>query len=73
MLIFARPIAKALERVVDCERVGLLVAGLEVPHAHLHLVPFKKINELAFDRAKEADQGELAELAAKIHAELDKT
>ena len=72
MLIFARPIARAVERVVDCERVGLLVAGLEVPHAHLHLVPFKKINELTFERARDAGQDELAGLAARIRAELAK-
>ena len=40
VMLFAKPIADALESIIDCERVGIMVAGLEVPHAHLHLIPF---------------------------------
>jgi len=52
MLLFAKPIAKAIERSFDCNRCGLAVVGLEVPHAHLHLVPINGINDLNFTRAK---------------------
>ena len=52
MLVFAKPIAKAIERSFPCNRVGLSVVGLEVPHAHLHLVPINGIDDLNFTRGK---------------------
>ena len=56
----AKKIAKAIEAVVPCERVGVMVAGLEVPHAHVHLIPFSAIPELSFAHAKDATDDELA-------------
>ncbi len=70
IMVFAKPIAKAIEAVVPCERVGIMVAGLEVPHAHVHLIPFNTIHELSFSRAQSADSADLAELAETIRAEL---
>jgi histidine triad (HIT) family protein len=52
LLLFAQPIAKAIEKSFDCNRCGLSVVGLEVPHAHLHLVPINHANDLNFTRAK---------------------
>jgi len=52
MLLFARPIALAIERAFDCNRCGLAVIGLEVPHAHLHLVPIDDADDLNFTRGK---------------------
>jgi len=52
LLVFARPIAKAIERSFKCNRCGLSVIGLEVPHAHLHLVPINSANDLNFTRGK---------------------
>lgn len=52
MLVFARPIALAIQQAVPCKRVGIAVIGLEVPHAHLHLVPIKNADDLNFTRAK---------------------
>ena len=52
MLVFAKPIAKAIEKSFPCNRVGLSVVGLEVPHAHLHLVPINGIDDLNFTRGK---------------------
>jgi histidine triad (HIT) family protein len=52
MLVFAKPIAKAMEKSFPCNRVGLSVVGLEVPHAHLHLVPINGIDDLNFTRGK---------------------
>jgi histidine triad (HIT) family protein len=52
MLLFARPIAKAIERAFTCNRCGLSVVGLEVPHAHIHLIPIDSANDLNFTRSK---------------------
>ena len=52
MLVFARPIARAIERSFDCNRCGISVIGLEVPHAHLHLVPLQETDDLNFTRGK---------------------
>ena len=52
MLVFAKPIAKAIERSFDCKRCGISVIGLEVPHAHMHLVPINIANDLNFTRPK---------------------
>lgn len=70
IMLFARPIAKALQKVVPCRKVGIMVAGLEVPHAHVHLIPFSAIPELSFTNAREMDHTALADLAAKVRAEL---
>jgi len=66
---FARPIAKAIEKVVPCERIGIMVAGIEVPHAHVHLVPFTAIGDLSFAHAAPADMDALGVLAEKIRAQ----
>lgn len=52
MLLFAKPIAKALEASFNCDRVGIATVGLEVPHAHLHLVPINSADDLNFNRPK---------------------
>lgn len=52
MLLFAKPIAKAIEAAFDCNRCGISVIGLEVPHAHIHLIPINSANDLNFTQAK---------------------
>lgn len=52
MLVFAKPIAHAIEKTFDCKRCGISVIGLEVPHAHLHLVPINTADDLNFTRPK---------------------
>jgi len=52
MLLFAKPIAQAIEKAFDCNRCGLAVIGLEIPHAHLHLVPIDEADDLNFTRGK---------------------
>lgn len=52
ILVFAKPITKAIEKAFPCERVGITVIGLEVPHAHLHLVPIQETDDLNFTRPK---------------------
>jgi histidine triad (HIT) family protein len=52
MLVFSQPIARAIEKAFDCNRCGLSVVGLEVPHAHLHLIPIDSSDDLNFTRHK---------------------
>lgn len=52
MLVFAKPIAHAIEKAFNCNRCGISVVGLEVPHAHIHLVPMNTANDLNFTKGK---------------------
>ena len=52
ILVFAQPIAKAIEAAFDCNRCGISVVGLEVPHAHIHLIPINSADDLNFTRGK---------------------
>lgn len=52
ILLFAKPIAKAIESAFDCKRCGLSVVGLEVPHAHVHLLPINSADDLNFTKPK---------------------
>ena len=52
VLLFAKPIAAAIEKSFSCNRCGLSVVGLEVPHAHLHLIPLNTMNDINFTRKK---------------------
>jgi len=52
MLVFAQPIAKAIEKSFNCKRCGISVIGIEVPHAHMHLIPINSANDLNFTRPK---------------------
>lgn len=69
-LPFAQRVAAALKASVPCKRVGVLVAGFEVPHAHIHLVPIQGESELSFSRAKPAKPEELAALAETIRKHI---
>lgn len=69
MLVFAKPIAKAIEQAFDCNRCGIAVIGLEVPHAHMHLVPIQSADDLNFTRTKlKVTPAELSEDLKKIRA-----
>lgn len=68
LLPFAQPVAKAIKQVTGATRVGLAVLGLEVPHAHIHLVPIDGLHDLDFRRARPADDAELAAMAERIRA-----
>jgi len=52
LLVFAQPIAKAIEKSFNCNRCGISVIGLEVPHAHIHLIPINSANDLNFTQPK---------------------
>ena len=65
--VFARDVALQLERAILCERVGLAVIGLEVPHAHMHLIPLNGVADINFERPKmKVTQDDLAATAARI-------
>ena len=72
MLVFAKPIAKAIEKTFPCARCGVEVIGLEVPHAHMHLIPINTANDLNFaqpGKVRVADKV-LQEIQTKIMANL---
>lgn len=71
-MVFAKRVAKALEAVVDCKRVGVMVIGTEVPHAHIHLVPFQQESQIDITRKPiEMSSEDMETLAAKIHARVE--
>ena len=71
MMAFAKRIAKAQEQAIPCKRIGVTVIGLEVPHAHIHLVPITRESDMYFDRPKGSPTAdELAATAATIRAGL---
>ena len=64
---YSKGVAKAIEKVVTCERIGISVIGLEVPHAHVHLIPINAVDDMNFSRMKlSPSKEELAETAKKI-------
>jgi len=64
---FSKRVAKAIKSVVDCERVGVTVIGLEVPHAHVHLIPINTMNDMNFDNMKLSfSKEEMEGMASKI-------
>jgi histidine triad (HIT) family protein len=67
ILVFAKDVAAKIQRAVPCERIGVSVIGLEVPHAHVHLVPINSADDLNFTRPKlRPSQDELLAMAEKI-------
>lgn len=71
MLLFAKPIALAIEKAFDCNRCGISVIGLEVPHAHLHLIPISSANDLNFNQPKpQASAENLKRVQEKILAHM---
>ena len=71
ILLFARPIAKAIEKSFSCNRCGISVIGLEVPHAHIHLVPINSSDDLNFKNTKlKLSQEEMKKIQQKIISNL---
>jgi histidine triad (HIT) family protein len=69
--IFAKSVAKAIKKTIPCKKVGVAVVGLEVPHAHIHLVPINSVDDMNFSKPKlKPTQEELAEIANKIKQNL---
>lgn len=71
ILQFAQPIARAIEKSFDCKRCGISVVGIEVPHAHVHLIPINNANDLNFTQAKMSfSEGEMKAFQEKIIGNL---
>lgn len=71
LMVFAKKVAKAVEKAVPCKRIGVSVIGLEVPHTHVHIVPMNSADDVNFTRAKLSPSKEaLADIAEKIRKHL---
>lgn len=71
MMVFAKEVALAIDQTMDCKRVGVAVLGLEVPHAHIHLVPINSLYDIEFSRPKlKFSEEEFRATAAKISAAI---
>jgi histidine triad (HIT) family protein len=71
MMIFSKKVAKAIEKAIPCKRVGVAVIGLEVPHAHIHLIPIQNEKDMLFSKEKLSPTPEELETTAdKIRSEI---
>ncbi|GMO32113.1 MAG: HIT family protein [Candidatus Azobacteroides pseudotrichonymphae] len=52
MVIFAKKVAKAMKKVINCKKIGLMIIGLEIPHVHIHLIPISKESDIYFNNSK---------------------
>ncbi|MBS5797997.1 MAG: HIT family protein [Dysgonomonas mossii] len=71
MVIFAKKVAKSIEKAIPCKRVGIMVVGLEVPHAHIHLIPINKESDMSLSNPRiKIEQFEFEEIAKKIEENI---
>lgn len=70
LMAFAKKIAVALEKTVPCKRIGMAVIGLEVPHAHIHLIPLNEMNEMRFQNKVTLSKEEFESLAQQIRKNI---
>lgn len=68
LMLFAKKVAQAVRQVVPCKRIGVAVVGLEVPHAHVHLIPLNSMADFTFKEPLDIPADEMRDLAAKIAA-----
>jgi histidine triad (HIT) family protein len=74
MWLFSKKVALAIEKVVSCQRIGIAVLGLEVPHAHIHLVPINSVYDIDFSKPKlKLSREEFQSLAGRIAGEYDRS
>jgi len=71
MIVFSKKVAKAIKRAIPCKRIGIAVLGLEVPHAHIHLVPMDTMEDVNFKNPKiKFTPEEFKEIASKINSKI---
>ena len=69
--IFAKIVANGMQKVIDCKRISIVVMGLEVPHAHIHLVPLDNMNDINFNQPKlNLSSEEMQQIADKIRSAI---
>ena len=66
LMAFTRKVAKGIEQVIPCKRVGMAVVGLEVPHVHVHLIPLHSMRDMDFSQVQSLNEKEFQDLADKI-------
>ncbi|MGM0565637.1 MAG: HIT family protein [Bacteroidota bacterium] len=72
MMVFSKKVARAIDAVIPCERVGMTVIGLEVPHAHIHLIPINSIYDMDFKQPKKKfSEEEFADTATAIQGKVE--
>ena len=71
LMAFSYKVAKALEKSVSCERIGMSVIGLEVPHVHVHLIPINEMRDMTFAYKVDMTSDQMQELAAAVAANMD--
>ena len=72
LMAFARKVAAAVEKVIPCKRIGVAVVGLEVPHAHVHLIPLNSMQDMNFANKQKFSKAEFEETAASIRAAYER-
>ena len=68
LMVFSKKVAKALKKAISCERIAMSVIGLEVPHAHVHLIPINEMKDITFINKKTFSESEFRNIADKIKA-----
>ena len=71
LMVFAKKVAKSIEQVIPCKRIGVVVIGLEVPHAHVHLIPIDEVYDIDFSKQRvKLTDVQFIEIAEKIYAQF---
>ena len=70
LMLFSKKVATAIKKTIPCKKVGVVVIGLEVPHAHVHLIPLDAIGDVNFSKFLNLPASEMTEIAKKISSEL---
>jgi histidine triad (HIT) family protein len=68
---FSKKVAKGIESVVNCKRIGMAVVGLEVPHVHVHLIPLHTMDDMRFEKKVSLTEDEFQELAKLISEKIN--
>jgi histidine triad (HIT) family protein len=71
LMVFAKHVGRAVELVVPCKRIGVAVIGLEVPHAHVHLIPLQSMDDIRFNQSVRLPDDEMRDLAQRIAAKVE--
>ncbi len=71
LMAFSRKVGKAIERAIDCKRIGMTVIGLEVPHVHVHLIPLNDMKDATFQRKVNIAKEEFEAIANQIRSKIE--